>query len=251
MGSALIRRKRSSGSTPNLVSPSKSKTITKTKNAVDSTVNDPASVARSVRSQPVGGRSKTEISSTTNEGVGVRRVPLHKMNALSTAPILRKGPRNADDLASFKQRFGVRSSMNAPGHSISKQHAEIVQMVPFQSSSGSIEFRRTIRLVDGHSMEKQHGVRSMMHSFVPINGLIDGGSTPCNYPYPSTWTLYGNGRGVCSGGIWSDDQFQSVGTGMVTAEEAVHCVVNESQTSSESTFSADTPNEIGPNYICE
>jgi len=177
--------------------------------------------------------------------------PLHKMNAFSKASILRKGPRNADDLASFKQRFGVRSSMNAPGHSISKQHAEMVQMVPFQSSSGSIEFRRTVRLVDDHSMENQKGVRSMMHSFVPIDGLIDGGSTPCNYPYPSTWTLYGNGHGVCSGGIWSDDQFQSVGTGMVTAEEAVHCVMNESQTSSESTFSADTPNEIGPNYICE
>merc|ERR1719326_1421129 len=237
-------------------------------------VNDPASVARSVRNQPVGdrqisvqrqrtvgaassgqkerkyhGATKTEISSskaterpsTTNEGVGVRGAPLHKMNALSTAPILRKRPRNADDLTSFKQRFGVRSSMNAPGHSISKQHAEIVQMVPFQSSSGSIEFRRTIRLVDGHSIKNQHGVQSMMHSFVPI----DGGSTPCNYPYPSTWTLYGNGHGVCSGGIWSDDQFQSVGTGMVTAEEAVHCVMNESQTSSESTFSADTPNEIG------
>merc|ERR1719474_2046369 len=108
--SALIRRKRSSGSTPNLVSPSKSKT--KTKNVVESMVNDPASVARSARNQPVGdrqisvqrqrtvdaassgqkerkyhGATKTEISSskaterpsTTNEGVGVRGAPLHKM----------------------------------------------------------------------------------------------------------------------------------------------------------------------------
>ena len=51
----------------------------------------------------------------------------------------------------------------------------------------------------------------------------------------STWTLRGNGYGVCSGGIWSDEHFQCI------QDKAYGEVdnVNVSETSS----SADTPNE--------
>ena len=119
---------------------------------------------------------------------------------------------NVYDLSTIKRRLGVSPPANAPGHIIRSQHTEIVQTVPFKSSSGSVQYRRTIRLVDRQSM-----------NFVAPSSS------------GSTWTLRGNGYGVCSGGIWSDEHFQCI------QDKAYGEVdnVNVSETSS----SADTPNE--------
>jgi ubiquitin-protein ligase len=227
--------------------PSKGKESTKSDKVVlESTVSKP--VPNVSRSKAVPSSSvpppilsnpavvPKEVTTTSSVRKSVKpRVPLHKMGGIPTVPVLQKATRNEDDLSSFKHRFGVRSTMNAPGHSISKQHAEIVQMVPFRSSSGSIEFRRTIRLVDDHLISPQQSGWPVTVNPVS-SATLDG-------QQPSTWTLHGNGYGVCSGGIWSDNQFQCVQSEMVTAEEAVRCVINEDRTVSESTYSAETPNE--------
>ena len=154
-----------------------------------------------------------------------------KMSGILTVPVLRRGMfshslfeikfnmicgvtagQNVYDLSTIKRRLGVSPPVQAPGHILRNQHTEIVQTVPFKSSSGSVQYRRTIRLVDRQSM-----------NFVAPSSS------------GSTWTLRGNGYGVCSGGIWSDEHFQCI------QDKAYGEVdnVNVSETSS----SADTPNE--------
>merc|ERR1712083_231750 len=54
----------------------------------------------------------------------------------------------------------------------------------------------------------------------------------------STWTLRGNGYGVCSGGIWSGDHFQCIQSEEVLSSESVRSV-----NTAESSISAETPNE--------
>ena len=57
-------------------------------------------------------------------------------------------------------------------------------------------------------------------------------------PFRSTLTLRGNGYGVCSESIWSDDHFQCIQKEEVLSNESVRSVKT-----AESTISAETPNE--------
>merc|ERR1711978_296666 len=80
--------------------------------------------------------------------------PLHEMCGVPRVPIIRRvnQNQNEEDSWSIKNRLGLQSMNTFLGHSIFKQHVEVVQMVPYTTSCGRIEFRRIIRLVDQCSM---------------------------------------------------------------------------------------------------
>jgi hypothetical protein len=182
-------------------------------NVVNAVPNKQAVTRTSVAPKLAVSRRSTKVKAT-KQRVTVKR---HEMCSIHIVPVLRSAGRNVDDLSTIKRRLGVRPSVNVSDRvPVLNRHSEIVQTVPFQSGSGAVHFRRTIRLVDGHSTQ-----------FVAPQ---TGGST---------WTLRGNGYGVCSGGIWSDDRFFEYDRVSVPVPDESVRTVNVS----ESSFSAETPNE--------
>jgi hypothetical protein len=183
---------------------------------VDAVPNKQNIARSSVEQKPVVSRPSIKAKTTKMTMTKLTRKSL-KMGSILSVPVLRRAGRNVDDLSTIKRRLGVRPSVNVSDRvPVLNRHSEIVQTVPFQSGSGAVQFRRTIRLVDGQSMQ-----------FVAPSA---GGST---------WTLRGNGYGVCSGGIWSDDRFfECDRRGVLNHDESVRTV-----NVSESSFSAETPNE--------
>merc|ERR1712156_1067716 len=152
---------------------------------------------QAIRSQSVTEQTNTKTSTTSikqppteSDKPAVSTVPLHKMCGVPTIPVLRRAGQNVDDLSSIKQRLGVQSVVNVAGHSISKQHSEMVQLVPFRSNRGFIEFRRTIRLIDSNHLD--HPQNEWRWKSTNTAGQC-------------TWSLCPEGVDVSSGGIWNDD----------------------------------------------
>ena len=81
---------------------------------------------------------------------------------------------------------------------------------------------------DLSTIKRRFGVSPSMSAPVQIETV----------PFRSTLTLRGNGYGVCSESIWSDDHFQCIQKEEVMSNESVRSV-----NTAESTISAETPNE--------
>merc|ERR1712083_668863 len=81
---------------------------------------------------------------------------------------------------------------------------------------------------DLSAIKRRFGVSPSMNAPVQIETV----------PFRSTLTLRGNGYGVCSESIWSDDHFQCIQKEEVMSNESVRSV-----NTAESTISAETPNE--------
>jgi len=175
-----------------------------------------------------------------------QKVPLHLMGGVPSVPVLRKAIRNDDDLSSIKRRLGVSSPSNGPALTHSKQ-AEFVQMVPFRALSGSIGYRRTIRLVG--DVPAAPAADRWPSSVVPPTTtmaypvLVSQPQSIWNVSAPTAGSWDYVGSDGIAGGIWSDGHFGSNRKEMAMAEEAVRDAISGDGNDLQSTVSAETPNE--------
>merc|ERR1719295_999432 len=139
--------------------------------------------------QPSAQRANT---GSNESAVDDPKVPLHEMCGVPRVPIIRRVNQIEEDLLSIKSRLGLQSVSNYSGHSIFKQHVEVEQMVPYTTSRGQMEFRRTIRLVDQCSMDFVNNGHGWPYTVNTTNTQPE-----------ATWTLRESGVDVSAGGIWN------------------------------------------------